>query len=114
MKYPEPDDMRGVPHWENYIVAQMVQATIGLIPTDALAVGVRIKALDVELIVRFASEPDQLSVTDIHDIAEDFTDLVGPEVSLIVRIGVGSLPVGRSDAISARWIYQAHSAETLN
>jgi len=81
--YPSPDNIRSAPVWENYLVAQAVQASLGLIPVNALAVGVRVNGPRVHLVIqlRHASTHD---FEDIDDIRSMLEDLVGPDVSVDV------------------------------
>ena len=76
---PTPEDPKQAPVWENYIVAQAAQASLGLIPEHALAVGVSVDQLNVQL--RFQlSEISEIDQTDIDDIVSELQILVGGDV----------------------------------
>lgn len=81
MKYPSPMDLGRAPIWENYIIAQAVQASLGLIPEHALAVGVEVVGRDVRL--RFQlSEATEQDAADMGDIRSELEALVGPDVKV--------------------------------
>jgi hypothetical protein len=76
---PTPDDPRGAPVWDNYVVAQVVQASLGLIPEHALAVGVEVTGNEVCL--RFQlTQAEEEDLAYIDDIVSEFEALVGDEV----------------------------------
>jgi hypothetical protein len=50
LKLPTPDDPAEAPVWDNYVLAQVVQASLGLIPRTALAFGVAMQGADVRLV----------------------------------------------------------------
>lgn len=79
MTLPSPNDMANAPVWENYVVAQAVQACLGQQPTSALAIGVRIDGIAVEL--RFyltAVTPND--VEDMSDAVSELEGLLGNHV----------------------------------
>lgn len=79
MRYPTPEDPGQSPVWENYIVAQAVQASLGQIPEHALAVSVEVAGARVRL--RFQlSEATEDDVADMDDIVSELEGLVGPDV----------------------------------
>jgi hypothetical protein len=79
MRYPTPEDPGRSPVWENYIVAQAVQASLGQIPEHALAVSVEVAGARVRL--RFQlSEATEDDVADMDDIVSELEGLVGPDV----------------------------------
>ncbi|WP_182112674.1 MULTISPECIES: hypothetical protein [unclassified Actinotalea] len=105
MTLPSPENPQNAPIWDNYVVAQVAQASLGAIPRHALAVGVEIAGKDVTLRFQLAREtPDDDE--DIEDIKDAFWVLVGNDVNIGVRTDVMSAPeleVRRG----VRWIYRA-------
>ncbi|GAA2445406.1 hypothetical protein [Agromyces soli] len=81
MKYPSPEDPARAPVWENYVIAQAVEASRGHIPEHTLAYGVEVDGTRLRL--RFQlSEVTETDDEDIDDIVGDFEDLVGPDVEV--------------------------------
>ena len=111
MDYPSPDDLKKAPAWENYVVGQAVQASLGLIPRSALAVGVDVDGSRVSLVFQLSciTESDE---ADIADIVDDLSTLVGEDVQVSQRSEVRD-----TRQIAARdrtwWIYLAHDDETI-
>ncbi len=81
MKYPSPENLERAPIWENYIVAQAVQASLGLIPAQALAVGVEITERQVRLQFQLTEVSEQ-DAADMGDIASELESLVGPDIEV--------------------------------
>ena len=79
MNYPSPQDPGRAPVWENYVVAQAVQASLGLIPEHALAVGVEVAERNVRLRFQLTEVAEQ-DATDMSDIVNELEALVGPDV----------------------------------
>lgn len=105
MSFPSPVDPGGAPVWENYMVAQAVQASLGLIPRNALAVGVGVDGVRVTLVFQLSTltESDE---TDITDMVDELGMLVGDEVEISYRSEVrDSRQVSPRDHI--RWIFLA-------
>ncbi|MCO5313409.1 MAG: hypothetical protein M9952_10820 [Microthrixaceae bacterium] len=101
--YPSPSDPLSAPVWENYVVAQVVQASLGLIPEGALAVGVRVEGTLVSLVVQL-SESTSRESDDIDDIRTTLDDLLGPEVSVeVITEHLRDRRVSPYDGI--RWVY---------
>ncbi|MCM3657283.1 hypothetical protein M3147_08470 [Agromyces mediolanus] len=81
MKYPTPEDPARAPVWENYAVAQAVEASRGHIPEHTLAYGVEVDGTRLRL--RFQlSEVTEPDYEDIDDIVGDFEGLVGPDLEV--------------------------------
>ncbi|WP_152667298.1 hypothetical protein [Cellulomonas sp. FA1] len=107
MRFPTPTNPAQAPVWENYIVSQAVQATLGQIPVHALAVGVQVAGSQVSL--RFQlSECSEADRTDMEDIVSELEALVGEDVR--VR-SVGEVRPERSitAADGLRWIFLARA-----
>ena len=103
MMYPSPENLRKAPQWENYLVAQVVQASLGLIPANALAVGVQADGTRVRLVVQLRDASTSES-DDIGDIRTTLEDLVGPDVSVDVDTQhVRERVISPHDGI--RWVY---------
>lgn len=105
MSLPTPSDLGNAPAWDNYVVAQAVQASLGLIPEHAIAVGVEVDGSDVVLRFQLTAITEEDS-QDVDDIVSDLEALVGPDV----RVGK-KLDVREERAISphenVRWIFLA-------
>jgi hypothetical protein len=57
--------------WDNYVVAQTVQASLGLIPPHTLALGAAVDRFDVELVFQLSEAAEQ-DRRDIEEIRENF------------------------------------------
>jgi hypothetical protein len=91
MILPTPEDSACAPVWENYIIAQATQASLGIIPRNALAFGVEVRGYDVTLRcqLREATEED---MTDLDDIASDMAALVGSKIRVTRSYEIQSAP----------------------
>ena len=106
MIFPSPEEMGRAPVWENYVLAQAVQASLGLIPRSALAVGVRVSGTDVELSFQLSgvSEGDE---ADMDDIVSELELLVGDKVSISRRYDVkDERDISPRDGVC--WFFLAH------
>jgi hypothetical protein len=108
MKFPTPDDPADAPVWENYVVAQAAQASLGLIPVRALAVGVQVRGADVILRLQMLRLAEQ-DVQDVHDITDAVSDLLGPDVRVRVTYEVRTEPA-LSPHDGVRWFFSARAA----
>lgn len=103
--FPAPDDLRAAPLWENYVVAQMTQASLGLIPLNTLALGVVVDGLDVTVTCQLGTFGDT-DLDDLHEITEELATLVGGHVHVTSTHEVRDEPaITPHDA--ATWIYVA-------
>ncbi len=102
---PTPNDSASAPVWENYIVSQVAQASLGQIPVHALAMGVQVNGPQVWL--RFQlSECSDLDVVDMDDILSELAALVGDRVQVELHSEVlTQRAVNPSDGV--RWIFLA-------
>lgn len=103
MNMPSPEDLSSAPLWENYAVAQAVQASLGQIPRSALAFGVQVSGpnLGLRFQLRDATADDQECM---NDILNDLSDLVGPMIAVSSQFEiVNSRQISPTDGI--RWIY---------
>lgn len=106
MRLPSPDDLGKAPLWENYVVAQAVQACLGLIPQNALAVGAAVDGPRVTLLFQLSivTVGDQ---ADIADVVDELGMLVGDAVEVDHRCEVRDEPqISLRDGV--RWVYLAH------
>ena len=103
MNLPTPQDPGRAPVWDNYVVAQVAQASLGLIPNHALAVGVEVDGLRVRL--RFQlSELTDADSSDMDDVLSELEALLGDEVQVDqVREVRHQRDVSPSDGV--RWIF---------
>ena len=105
MTLPTPDDLGAAPLWENYVIAQLTQASLGLVPLNALALGVVVDGLDVTVTCQLGALSDT-DLDDLREIAEELTSLVGEHVHVTSTHEVREEPaITPHDA--ATWIYVA-------
>ena len=105
MRLPTPGDPAGSPVWENYIVAQAVQATLGQIPVHALAVGVQVADSQVRCVFQL-SEVNADDRADMDDVVSELGALVGDYVSVqLTSEVVVERSISPSDGV--RWIFLA-------
>lgn len=105
MILPTPEDPGRSPAWENYVVSQAVQASLGLLPRSALAVGVRVAGTDV--LLRFQlSKLTEDDAVDIDDIVSELGALVGEHVQVDKTCEIRDEPeISPHDNV--RWIFLA-------
>ncbi|WP_251151703.1 hypothetical protein [Cellulosimicrobium sp. Marseille-Q4280] len=104
MNWPSPTDPKKAPVWDNYIVAQLAQACLGLLPEHAVAVGVVVHGPGVMVIFQM-TEIEANDQEDIQDIIEALETLVGPDVKITTKCEVLALP-DLSRYRDARWTYK--------
>jgi len=81
MSLPTPEDPGSAPIWENYVIAQTVEASRGQIPEHALAFGVEVDGSRLRL--RFQlSEVTEADEDDISDIVSELEGLMGKDVEV--------------------------------
>lgn len=107
MTMPTPDDPANAPVWENYVVAQAVQASLRLIPRGTLAFGVEVDRENVRLQFQLAEVSDE-DAADITDITEDLTSLLGGQVRVSSVHAVREQPELSPDD-HVRWIFVARA-----
>lgn len=101
--YPSPGDLKMAPLWENYVVAQVAQAGLGLIPASALAFGVNVRGAHLRVVVQM-SEPSGSDLDNVGDIQSTLENLVGPDVEVeFVVERVDERKVSPDDGV--RWVY---------
>ena len=105
MRYPSPSDPANAPVWENYVAAQTSQASLGIVPRSAVALGVLVAGTSVTLRFQLAACSQQ-DIDDMNDIVAELEVLLGPGVSV-----TRSFDVLQHRDISARdgvrWVYLA-------
>jgi hypothetical protein len=87
MDFPTPDDPMRAPVWENYVIAQAAQASLGLIPAHAHALGVEVEGLRVVLVLQ-AAAASPAAMEDVTDIVGELEALLGPEVAVSHRLDI--------------------------
>jgi hypothetical protein len=107
MIYPSPDNSANAPVWENYVVAQAVQAMLGVIPAHALAIGVKVDENNVWLHFQL-SELDAEDQDDIDDAVVELGSLMGSDVEVSSSYEVTS-ERKISPQEGTRWIFVARS-----
>jgi hypothetical protein len=109
MRLPTPDDPADALVWENYVVAQTAQASLGIIPLHALAVGVTVSGTSV--VLRFQlSAVTPADEEDMSDIASELQDLVGDHVRVdTVRELREERLISPDDAV--RYVFLARQAD---
>lgn len=81
MSLPTPQNPGRAPIWENYVIAQTVEASRGQIPEHALAFGVEVDGPRLRL--RFQlSEVTEDDEDDMRDIVSELEGLVGNDVEV--------------------------------
>lgn len=108
MNFPKPTDLSAL-EWENYVIAQLVQAMLGLIPRHALAIGIAIHQDEVEIQFQLASA-DQRDSADIRDITDQLETLLGEVVEVrsteTVRVHPEISPL-----VGISWVYRARDVD---
>ena len=105
---PTPDDLTGVPLWENFVAGQVVQASLGIIPPHTLGFGVAVDGLRVELCFQL-SEVTAADLGDMDDIEDELHMVTGHVLEVTRQIEVRE---HRSIAPSGSpiwWLYLARS-----
>ena len=111
MTLPTPDDLGSAPPWENYIIAQTAQASLGLIPHDALALGVAVDGLSVTLTCQLQEIRDA-STEDLEEIAHELAQLLGEHVTVAIAQEVHDTPtITPHDTVA--WTFIARSEGAL-
>lgn len=106
MSWPTPEDPGRAPVWDNYVIAQTVQASLGGIPPHAVAMGVRVAGTEVQLCFRLTELTDD-DVEDMDDIVSELEALVGNHVHVDKRWEIRETPgIASHDGIA--WIYAVH------
>lgn len=86
------------------MVAQVVQASLGLIPKHAVAVGVRTTGRQVQIVFQM-SRVRPADIEDISEIKSELEVLVGPDVDVTVSIDRSVRP-DLSGKERVRWIFR--------
>ncbi len=81
MSLPTPEDPGRAPIWENYVIAQAVQASRGQIPEHALAFGVEVDGRRLRLRFQLSDVTEQ-DQADMADIVSDLEALVGNDIEV--------------------------------
>lgn len=107
MSLPEPEDPGRAPVWENYVIAQAVQASRGQIPQNALAFGVEVAGRHLRLLFQLADVTEEDEV-DMSDIVSEFEALVGDAVEVDSSYEVlADRRIAPADGVS--WIFLARN-----
>jgi hypothetical protein len=108
MTLPTPDDPARAPIWDNYVVAQAVQASLARLPPHALAFGVAVNRSDVRLVFQL-SEVTEQDAHDMNELQENFEALVGDAISVTLTHEVRQARnADPHDGI--RWVFLARAA----
>ncbi|AXE37793.1 hypothetical protein [Acidipropionibacterium virtanenii] len=103
MTLPTPEDPARAPIWENYATAQTSQASLGLIPDHAYAVGVEVNGRHLRLrfqLSRLTEEDEE----DMRDIVSELEALVAQEIYVDYSYEFTDRPrLDPHDGVS--WIY---------
>lgn len=84
---PTPEDPGRAPVWENYIVAQVTQASLGLIPRNTVALGIRVDGYDITLLgvlKRRTAKAEE----DLEEIVGELEVLLGPRPRVELSVEV--------------------------
>ncbi|CAM3903904.1 hypothetical protein [Isoptericola cucumis] len=82
---PSPSDPAGTPVWENYVVAQLTQASLSLVPRDAAALGVEVDDVDVTVVCQARNESPGV-VEGLDEIVQELSMLLGEHVRVGSRV----------------------------
>jgi hypothetical protein len=85
--YPSHDNPRKPPTWGNYVVAQVVQASLGRVARSALAFGAVISDREVCLLYQMTKLADE-DREDMQDIVSDLEAHLGPDVDVGVSLEI--------------------------
>lgn len=103
--YPSPCDSGTAPVWDNYVVAQVAQASLGSIPRSALAFGVMVSGLDVRLVFQLRVLDDE-GQQDMQDIVSELEAYLGGDVRIESVHEIREWrSIDRRDGV--RWVYLA-------
>jgi hypothetical protein len=93
--------------WQNYVVAQLSQAALGLIPRHAVAMGV--EPHSDEIVIHFQlTEVDARDTEDMDDIVGELGDLLGDVVDIRTVHTLRSHPL-LSPHDGVRWVYRGRT-----
>lgn len=81
MSLPTPEDPGRAPVWENYVIAQTVEASRGQIPEHALAFGVEVDGPRLRLRFQLSKVTEE-DEDDMSDIVSELEGLVGNDVEV--------------------------------
>lgn len=105
MRFPSPADLARAPIWDNYVIAQTVQASLGLIPSDALAVGVEVAGNRVRVVFQLSALSPQ-GLVDMDDIVDELRALMGDDVDVArAHVLLDHPVISPHDGVS--WIFLA-------
>lgn len=77
------DEMSGVPHWQNYVVTQLTQAALGLVPLkEVLALGAEI--LESSVVIHCVVEPSSPGEPThwLREVIQELSVLLGEEIRI--------------------------------
>lgn len=66
MTLPTPQNLEDAPLWENYVVAQLTQAALGLVPESTLAFGVEVNEFDLVVVCQVPEAAPTLTTTSMR------------------------------------------------
>ncbi|MBM7497477.1 hypothetical protein [Oerskovia paurometabola] len=84
---PTPEDPGRAPVWENYVVAQVAQASLGLVPRNAVALGVRVDGCDLTLLGVLKRRTVKAQ-EDLEEIVDELEMLLGPRPRVELSVEV--------------------------
>lgn len=99
--YATPDSTSHVPVWENYVVCQMTQASIGLMSPRIVLAGVSVDNRNV--VMRFHVDEQSESFPEIDEVVDKFHDLTGD--LLAVSVDIRQWDPANTDG-DTRWTYK--------
>lgn len=103
MNYPKPSDMTSR-DWHNYLVAQLVGASLGYLPRHAVALGVEPGTEEIGVHFQL-TEVDEQDEEDMDEIIGEFSTLLGDVVD--IRTVIDVRPQAHTDPLGpVRWIYR--------
>lgn|GEM_PF-4244610 len=106
---PTPQNLEGTPLWENYLVAQLTQAALGLVPGNALALGVEVDEFDIAVVCQ-VPQATAAVVDDVEEIAQELMFLLGERADVSTRVETRAVAT-MTPQDSTVWIYAARDPE---
>ena len=107
---PTPDNLVGVPVWENVVAQQVVQASLGTLPEHTLAFGVVIDAMRVTLYFQLTEVTDA-DVVDMDDIQDELHMQTGHILELTRRVEVREQRLISDRGSPVWWLYLSRVAD---
>jgi hypothetical protein len=98
-----PTPPASAPAWDNFVVSLANAAILGIVPTNALAVGVKIDGLNVQFVFQLSQITDE-DAEDMDDIVSEMEVLADPGLIISKTFEVrADRAISPHDGV--RWIF---------